>query len=654
MSKEPEPISAIAPMTPPALDRVVQTCLAKDAEDRFQTAHDVKLQLNWIAEAGSQAGAPAVVISRRKSRERLAWGVAAAATLAAAGLILTRPAPKTEGHVQRFGIDAPEKAAFGLPHAISPDGRWIAFSTTLDGVSRLFLRSLDALEPRSLPGTENASFPFWSPDSRFIAFFSDGRLRKLDIASGAVQTVCDAPQGRGGTWGSDGTIVFAPDLVTGLSKVSSAGGAPIPMSSPDRAKGETSDRFPQFLPDGRHFLFYARTSGTEKEWIYLASLDSKERRPFLQAASSVVYSPDGYLLFVREGTLLAQRFDASRLRLSGEPVPVAESMNYLGSTVPDGYAAYSAAKGGFLTYRTNNSSALQLSWFDRSGKPLGTAGPEGTYDELALSRDGRRAVVEMSDPKSPQEGTNLWVLELSRGTYSRLTFGGGVSVSGVWSPDGSEVVFARQKKVGFDLYRMSATGSTPESLVLATDVGSSPDDWSRDGRYLLYETTDPKTRTDLWIVPMKEGGKPYPYIQAPYDQTHAQFSPDGRFVSYTSNESGHDEVYVQTFPKITGKWQISTGGGDQASWRGDGRELYYLRLDRTLMSVEVKAGAGFEAALPTPIFATRAPAVSAGGSRAHYAASGDGQRFLVNSTLDRANLAPIQVVLNWTVALRKP
>jgi Tol biopolymer transport system component len=650
---EPRPISAIAPMAPPALDRVVKTCLAKDPEDRFQTAHDVKLQLDWIAEAGSQAGAPAVVLTKRKNRERLAWVVAAAATLAATALALTHPA-RVEERVQRFGVNPPEKARFGLSHAISPDGHWMVFMAVLDERPSLFLRALDALEPRLLAGTEGATFPFWSPDSRFVAFFSEGRLRKVDVASGSIQTICDAPQSRGGAWGSDGTIVFAPDLGTGLFRVPSAGGAVARLTSPDRTKGENSHRFPQMLPDGRHFLFYARTTGTEREWIYLASLDAQERRPLLQAASSAVYSPDGYLLFVREGNLLAQRFDASRLQLSGEPVPVAESMNYLGSAVPDGYAAFSAARGGLLTHRSNTAAALQLTWFDRGGKLLGTAAPEGTYDEPALSRDGRRVVVEMSDPRSPQDGTNLWVLELSRGTFSRLTFGGGLSVSGVWSPDGSEVIFARQKEGGFSLYRTSSTGSSPESMVLASETATFPDDWSRDGRYLLYQTADPKTKSDLWVIPLADGGKPRPYIQAPFDQAHAQFSPDGRFVAYTSNETSRDEVYVQTFPTLTGKWQISTGGGDQPFWRADGRELFYLRLDRTLMAVEVRAGAGFEAGLPVALFETRAETVAISSQRAHYAAAADGQRFLVNAIVQRANLAPIQVVLNWTAILKKP
>jgi Tol biopolymer transport system component/tRNA A-37 threonylcarbamoyl transferase component Bud32 len=653
MSKDPDPISTVAPMSPPALDRLVKTCLAKDPEERWQSARDVKNELSWIAQAGSQAGTPAVVVSKRKNRERLAWAVAAVTALAAAALVLTRPAARTDDRILRFGIAPPAKAAFGLVHAVSPDGRWIVFLANEDGHFRLYLRPLDALAARPLAGTDDSQFPFWSPDSRSIAFFSDGRLRKIDITSGSIQTICDAPQGRGGSWGPDGTIVFAPDLGSGLSRVSAAGGAPVAITTPDRARGEASHRFPQVLPDGKHYLYYVRTAGTEKERIYLASFDSKDRRELLQAASSVVYSPDGYLLFVREGNLLAQRFDASRLRLSGEPVPVGESMNYLGSSVPDGYAAFSTAKGGILTFRSNEAGVVQLTWFDRSGKSLGPIGQEGAFDELALSRDGKRVVFDIQNPRSPQEGTNLWVLELSRGTLSRLTFGTGVSVSGVWSPDDSEVAFSRQKKVGSDIFRMSATGSSPETIILSSEAGAWPDDWSRDGRFLLYETVDPKTRGDLWVVPMKDGGKPYPYIQAPFDQAHAQFSPDGRFVAYASNESGREEIYVQTFPKLTGKWQISTGGGDQPYWRADGRELYYLRLDRTLMAVAVNAASGFEAGLPVELFATRTLTTAIGGSRAHFAVSNDG-RFLVNTIVDRANLAPIQVVLNWTAALRKP
>jgi Tol biopolymer transport system component/tRNA A-37 threonylcarbamoyl transferase component Bud32 len=655
MSKEPEPISSVVSMSPPALDRLVTTCLAKDPEERWQSARDVKNELSWIAQAGSKAGAPAVVVSRRKNRERLAWAVAAAATVAAAAIFLARPAPRGEEPLRRFGIDPPDKAAFALAHAISPDGRWLVFSAETDGPTRLYLRAIDTLEPRVLAGTDGAGFPFWSPDSRSVAFFANDRLRRLDIATGSVQTICEAPQPRGGSWGADGTILLTPDLGTGLFRVPASGGSPVPMTSIDRSLGETSHRFPQFLPDGRHYLYYARTSGTEKEWVYSGSLDSKERRPLLQAASSVVYSPDGYLLFIREGNLLAQRFDAASLKLSGEPISVAESMNYLGSNVPDGYAAYSAARGGILTFRGSDAATLQLGWFDRGGKALEKVGPEAGWDEPALSRDGKRVVVEKSDPRSPQEGTNLWAVDLSRGTLSRLTFGNGVSVSGVWSPDGTEIAFARQKSRGFDLYKTSTTGASPEARILSSEVGAWPDDWSRDGRYLLYESNETGgTRNDLWVLPMKDGGKAFPYFQAPFDQGHAQFSPDGRFVAYTSNESGRDEVYVQTFPKLTGKWQISTGGGDQPYWRADGAELFYMRLDRTLMSVDVKTAAGFEAALPAVLFAAHSQTVAMGSSRSHYVVSDDGQRFLVNTIVDRVNHSPIQLVLNWTAALKKP
>jgi Tol biopolymer transport system component/tRNA A-37 threonylcarbamoyl transferase component Bud32 len=653
MSKEPEPISSIVPMSPPALDRLVATCLAKDPEERWQSARDVKNELSWIAQAGSKAGAPAVVVSRRKNRERLAWAVAAAALLAAAAVFFVRPAPREEP-LRRFGIDPPEKAVFGLAHAISPDGRWIVFNAETDGPDLLYLRAIDSLEPRALAGTDGAVFPFWSPDSHSVAFFAKDRLRRLDIATGSIQTICDAPQPRGGCWGADGTILLTPDLGTGLFRVPAAGGSPVPVTSLDPSLGETSHRFPQFLPDGRHFLYYARTSGMEREWIYSASLDSKDRRRLLQAASSVVYTPDGYLLFVREGNLLAQRFDAARLKLAGEPVSVAESMNYLGSSVADGYAAYSAARGGILTFRGNDAATIQLAWFDRSGKLLAKVGPESGWEDPALSRDGKRVVVEKSDPRSPQDGVNLWAVDLSRGTLSRLTFGNGVSIWGVWSPDGSEIAFARQKSRGWDLYRTSTTGASPEARILSSDVGAWPDDWSRDGAYLLYEADGPGTRNDLWVLPMKGGGKAFPYIQAPFDQGHAQFSPDGRFIAYASNESGRYEVYVQTFPKLTGKWQISTGGGDQPCWRADGRELFYMRLDRTLMSVDVKTAAGFEAALPVALFEAKAQTVAIGSSRDHYLVSDDGQRFLVDTIVDGVNHSPIQMVLNWTTAFKKP
>jgi serine/threonine protein kinase/Tol biopolymer transport system component len=651
---DPRPISSVAPMTPPALDRVVKTCLAKDPEDRFQTAHDVKLQLEWIAEAGSQAGAPAVVVSKRKNRERLAWIVAAVAIAAAAALWITRPSPPPEPGVDRFTIDPPAEAHFGLEHALSPDGRWIVFAGLAGARSQLYLRSLDALEPRAVPGTEDASFPFWSPDSRFVAFFQPGKLRKLDVASGAIQTICDAPQGRGGSWGSRGTIVAALDVLTGLSRVSAAGGTPVPITAPDRSKGETSDRFPEFLPDGRRFLFQSRTTGVEKTWVYVASLDSKTRTPLLQAASAPRYSPDGYLLFVREGNLLAQRFDASTAKLSGEAVPVGEKMNYLGGAVPDGYAAFSTARGGLMTYRSNSSLKLQMTWSDRSGKPLGTLGPESDVEEPELSHDGKRVAFEMTNPKAVQEGINLWIADVTRGTISRLTFGqNALAIGSTWSPDDSQIAFARQSSDGWNIYTIGSTGATPAKLVFEGHGGAWPDDWSPDGRELLFELEDPKTKEDLWVAPMTDGGKPRPYIQAPFNQAHARFSPDGRYVAYTSDESGQSEIYVQTYPKPTGKWQISNGGGDQAKWRRDGREIFFSTLDQKLMAADVSEAGGFSAGIPKLLFQTQMDVVNILTYRANYSVSDDGQRFLVSSRVQHENVAPINVVLNWPAALAR-
>ncbi len=652
MSSEPAAISTIQPMTPPAFDRVVKTSLAKDPEERWQSAGDLKSELKWVAE-GSQAGVPAPVVFRRKRRERLSWALAAVfflATVALAFVLWRRPEPPRK--VLRFIVPPPEKAALGDSLALSPDGLQLVFEAASDGKALLWLRPLDSLEVRPIPGTEDAVFPFWSPDGRSLGFFADGKLKKIGIAGGPAQTLCEASEPRGGTWNRENVILFAPNTTSPLMRIFAAGGVPSPVTAIDLSKTESSHRWPVFLPDGRHFLFLARNSHPDKEAICVSSLDSKEKKILFNSSSRPGYIPSGYLLYSREHTLMAQPFDASALRLSGEPIPVAEDIEAFGENGPTGYVRFSVSESGVLAFRRGAGIQGQLTWYDRSGKPIGTVGPIGDYDEPALSPDGTRVALDRMDGKT--RTNDIWVLELAHGTFTRLTFDPSVDGGPIWSPDGRQLAFASNRAGKFNLYWKLASGAGKDELLLKSDVFTFPDDWSRDGRFILYDRQDPKTQTDLWVLPMPGPGKPFPYIVADTQQTHAQFSPDGRWVAYASGESGRQEVYVQAFPSTGGKWQISTEGGDEPSWRGDGKELFFLSPRLQLTAVDVKGGDTFEVATPHPLFSIRTPNyVNLGGSRSVYVMTRDGQRFLVNSSVEDAYASPITVVVNWTEGLKK-
>jgi Tol biopolymer transport system component len=656
MKEEPTPVSTIQPMTPPAFDRVVRTCLAKDPEDRFQTAHDTKLQLQWIVEGGSQAGAPAVVISRRRSRERLAWGVAAGAILAAAFATLgyVRRAP-VEAPTLRSSILPPEKTAFEIGGedsgsvTISPDGRKITFvAKDAEGKKLLWLRPLDAGAARSIPGTEGATWPFWSPDSRFIAFFAEGKLKKVDAAGAPPLTLCGAKRGRSGSWNRDGVILFSPDSTVAVHRVSAGGGAATPVTRLDESKGETTHRWATFLPDGRHFLYMAGThaagTGSEANAIYLASLGSKDRTVLLHARSNVGFA-SGYLIYVLEKTLLAQPFDAKRLRLTGDPVPLGESALY-----DPGYfrAAFSASDNGILVYAAGaGGSKARLAWYDRSGKPIGEPfGDPIDYRDFSLSPDGKRLAADVED--STTGISDIWLSDFARGTRTRFSFGPGPSICPVWSPNGSRIAFARMEKTLLTriVAKLSSGGGGEETL-LRSSGDICPKSWSPDGRYLAYDTLAAvaRTRSDIWILPLFGDRKPFPFLETQFDELSARFSPDGRWVLYTSDESGRPEIYVAPFPGPGSKWQISAGGGLGGEWLQGGKEITYRTLDLNQMSVQVKADAsGFETGVPRVLF---------NASNATFLQNDPtGDRELL-AILPAAQNTPITVVSNWPAALKK-
>ena len=662
LSSDPKPITELAPMSPPALDHVVKTCLAKDPDDRWQTARDMKLQLKWIAAAGLQSGLPAPVVVHRKWSESFAWAVAAVALLVAMsfaiGHFLTAP---TEVSSIRSSILPPEKSAFyfmggsGGPVTVSPDGRRLSFvATNADGKNLLWVRSLDALAALPLPGTEGAVFPFWSPDSRFIGFFSDGKLKKIDAAGGSVQVLSEAPLGRGGTMNADGVILFTPDVRAPIYRVSATGGPGTPVTEFETDPLGTTHRWPYFLPDGRHFLYLVLRpgGGSKTDGIYIASLDRKMNKFLLGATSNVVYAL-GYLLFSRGNTLMAQPFDATHLELSGGAFPVAEQVQY-DSLLWRG--VFSVSQNGILAYQGGGIEQVgtQLLWLDRAGKQIEPIGEPAFYFTNSLSPDGQKLAVQVTDLQ--RKNSDIWVYELLGGTRNRFTFDSSLDAydsNPVWSPDGSRIVFASNRKGHFDLYQIASSGGAKEGVLLQSNDDKLPTSWSPDGRFIAYDSRDPKreTKGDIWILPLLGDRKPFPFLSTNFEKDSAQFSPDGRWIAYSSDESGKFEIYVAPFPGPGGKWQISTNGGFFPVWRRDGTELFYVALDNTtFMAAEIKMkGSTFEVHTVRPLFQRQVRTL--GGNP--YDVSGDGLRFLVNS-IPRAeqNPAPITLVTDWTAGLR--
>jgi len=652
LTAEPAPVSALQALTPAALDHVVTKCLAKDPDDRWQTAHDVMLELQWIIEVGSRSGALDPNLARPKTRERRAWSLAGACFLAALATLAWaywHRAPAGVG-VARFQIFPPEKTIFSSRpgfFSVSPDGRKLAFIADTGGATQLWVRPLDSLAARTLPGTEDAFGPFWSPDSRFIGFFAEGKLKKVEVTGGPLQTVCDA-RGFGGAWSQEGVIVFESDRV--LYRVSAGGGVATPVTTLDASRQAQYQLLPQFLPDGRRFLFFSWSARVEDRGIYAGALDSKDaRRLAVGADSNTVYSPSGHLLFLRGGTLMAQPFDAHRIEMTGEAFPLAEQIDFSSFS---SRAAVSTSENGVLAYRSNSTPAeTELVWFNRAGTRLGSVGVgvPGRYGNPALSPDEKRMAVDRVDPKT---GTrDIWLLHLSRGTSSRFSFDPSFNRQPLWAPDGSHIAFLSNREDQIGLYARPSSGAGQEETLLKSPNNKDVLDWSPDGKFILFLDASPKTNWDLWLLPVEGDGKPVPLLQTPFPEFDGQFSPDGRWIAYASDESGKWEVYVQSFPLSGAKWQISTSGGFEPKWRRDGKELFYLSLEGKITAVDVNAGSSkFEAGAPRGLFPIRT--TEFGADRNHYAVSADGQRFLVN-TLEEGASAPITVVLNWTADLKR-
>ena len=655
MRSEPPAVSAAQPSAPPALDRLVRKCLAKDPGHRWQTAYDLLDELRWIEETGDRDSSSSTRTGPAATRSIAAWASAGLLLLTtlglAAALFFNRPAAETRVFRSTFTPPANLAGPVAGRLAISPDGRRLAFVAPASGsrTVMLWIRGLDGLSAQPLAGTEGGLAPFWSPDSRFIGFVADGKLKKIDASGGPVMTLTAAADPIPGTWSQDDVILFsaANSFTSGgpILRVPAAGGTPVPVTTIDAKSGETH-AYPRFLPDGRHFLFLLGSQQTSA--TYVAKLDSNERTKLLDGFANVDYA-DGHLLFLRNGSLMAQPFDAGRLVLSGEAVPIADQI-VTGVGRQTSLAVFTASRSGVIAYQaTVATGESQLIWFDRAGKQIGVLGERAPFGtEVTLSPDGSRAAVVVL-----QAGSNfdVWLFDVMRGLRTKFTFEQAVEHNPVWAPDGGHIAFASNRKGVYDLYEKAADLSGNEEVLLADSSNKYPETFSPDGRFLVYWNFTPASATstnDLWVLPLAGDHKPYPLTETPFTEYRAQFSPDGHWIAYASNESGRFEVYAVPFPGPGGKRQVSTAGGSDPRWRGDGRELFYVTDTNTLVSASVKTTADrLDVGEVRPLFDVKPPA-----GRAFFDVTRDGQRFLVN-TSGEAPVMPLAIVVNWPALVAK-
>jgi serine/threonine protein kinase len=645
LERDPQPMSELQPVTPPALERTVRTCLAKDPDDRWQTAHDVMLQLKWISDGTLSAPTPAVTPGSQRQRSLLPWFIAATALVIAA-VALTYIYGRGTGQADlpqfRLEVNAPDNVRLQISKgfALSPDGRYLVFVGESEAARQLWLRPLAETSAKRLDGTDDASFPFWSPDSRFVGFFANGKLKKISIPEGITQVICDASIGRGGAWNQEGTILFTHSQTHILYRVDSKGGSPEPVTSPNQPR---VCRWPVFLPDGRRFLFEGWDQLLFNRSIFAGSLDSSEIKKVIDVDSMAMFDPKGYLLYVYQKTLMARAFDVRKCEVAGEPFSLVRGVGVFRQTGPTGYAPFSVSGTGVLAQGSIDESR-RIMWLDRTGKALEMLGSPGGYAEPYFSPDEKQIVL---DNVNPQGSMDLWTIDLSKKITSRFTFMDSPNTGGpVWSPDGKSIAFYNVMKDHLQIFLKPASGSTKEQLVLGGEESQWPDDWSKDGRFLLFVRHASDKSTDLWVLPMTGERKPFPYLQSPANEAHSQFSPDGNWVAYASDETGRPEIYVQGFPDpASGRFQISTSGGDTPMWRRDGKELYYLEPNGNLMAVPVQNGSQFVPGSPHILFKTEIEVASITDYRNMYVPSGDGKRFLVIQP--EAMSQPLFITTNW-------
>jgi serine/threonine protein kinase len=638
---DPAPITVVAPLCPRALDRLIRTCLAKDPAERWQSAHDVGLQLRAISEGAVTPGtgeAPSLV--RNRFSPWVVAGMAVAAALVAA-LWVSRAQQSAPPRTIRFSVPPPASTTFSYSLevsflAVSPDGSQLAYvASNPQGDRRIFLRPLSALEARPLPGTEGANSLFFSPDGKSIGFFAQGKLKRVEISGGTAVSICDVAPAPilSGTWGRGGDILFSGVPRQAIYRVSAAGGAPSEAIRLDPSHGELRATFPWFLPDGKRFLYLLRRPDGHAD-LMLAEPE-KQPRPIMAMRSTVQYVDPGYLVFAREGALLAQRFDPGSGRVTGEPFSIAEHVRYFLST---GSASFAVSQSGTLAYQSQDDVS-RLTWFDRTGRELTTVGPPGNYLSVSIAPDGRRALFDRA--RSGIGTYDVWSFDLERGTETPVTSEPEPEVYPLWLPDGKSVAYSAVRTSSApQLFRKDlATGKEQEllpggSFQIAEAV-------SPDGRFLIYEESSEHAWFDLWALPLTGGGKPVALLQAPFSKGDLRFSPDGRYLAMITGESGQPEVYVMAYPGPAERIRVSTGGAQGLRWSRDGRELLYVSGDRHMMSVPIKTSPSLQIGTPAALFELR------GSDWKGFDVSPDGKRFLAIVPKIVADELPLDVIVNW-------
>jgi Tol biopolymer transport system component/DNA-binding winged helix-turn-helix (wHTH) protein len=673
---DPEPISSPQPIISLGLNRGTGARLIEAQDAPPHSANHEKLELKLIRDVAAEPKSPGTATLAPRWRRVLPWAFACATMLAALALAFALKRSQ-----QSHGPFATESVRFEIPvpanttlpflgtFAVSPDGRQLAFAANgSDGVLRLWVRALDSLDARPLLGSESSvNDPFfWSPDSRFIAIDAGGKLKKIDVSGGEAQTLCDAgPEMEGGSWSRDGVIIFGSGRSGKLMQVSADGGTPTPLTTLNASRNEAGHAFfPSFLPDGRHFIYWMASSAPDNRGIYVGSLDAKpdkqDSRILVTTDQLAAYAPSsdpeiGQLLFVRNGALLAQPFDARRLKLTGQPVTVVEQVGFLSA-----FPFFSASNNGVLIYRTSSGPAqdAQLAWYSRQGKPLGKVGEPGLFLQFALSPDGTHVGVHSIDLQHP--ASIILLLDLSRGTTTRFTYSPFMTYSSAWSRDGDRIIFVSNHAGKFGLYEKPLNSGKEEELLFESDQNMVATSWSRDGRFLLYFTIDRNNQNDLWVLPLDGQKKPMPFLRTEFNERDAYFSPDGHWVAYDSDETGRREVYVRPFSPEPNKaasgagpkWLVSAAGGVEPRWRADGRELYYVALDGKLMAVEIARGLVFRAGVAKVLFQTPVAHPEFGLIGVPEPAA-DGKRFLFEVPPDQATQPPFLVVQNWQSGFKK-
>jgi len=643
---------------PGSLRQLLHRCLVKDPKQRLQAIGEARIALEkWLAHPDEEEGRLEVGATMPDWRSKREWIFAA---LAAAGIVAaivfavmywSRPL-ETQRTVRSY-LKAMPGSSFVLSgpggFALSPDGQRLAYvAQNAAGRAVLWVRSMDSLQAQPLGGTDGAAFPFWSPDSRSIGFFSDAKVKRVETSGSPPLALCDAANGRGGTWSQDGIILFAPTTNGPIYRVSAAGGTATQVTNLDPSKGEFTHRWPHFLPDGRHFLYLAGSPfgliEEAKNSIMVGSVDPKESKFLMHTHGGAMYA-SRHILFLRESTLMAQPFDPKRLELTGDAFPIADPVQEDASIL---HSVFSPSQNGLLTYlEGSGSSDRELFVADRTGKKvLEVPGGPDAYLAPRVSPDGKRVAYTLAHP-----GYDVWTYDVARQVKTRLTFGAGNSqanISPVWSPDGKRIAYASIRGGKYALYEKSTDGSGNEELLLeGTLQATYPNDWSPDGKFLAYQQSEPGTIA-IWILPLSGERKPYPFLQTQFILQRATFSPDGKWLAYCSTESGENKVYVVPFPGPGGKWQVSPGSGCVPHWRHDGREIFYLTSDNKMMATEVTAnGSSFEIGADHALFETRPNRMFGA-----YDITGDGQRFFVAYEPLQQNTA-ITLVLNWDAELKK-